>query len=221
VKKNIFVVLSLCLLTPIRSFATPDPSITEEVHSGPEKKFNEISNSVVKIKTQYGYGTGTVFSKDKKLYVLTANHVISSRAGEKVFIKVVRGEEEADATAVLEDPDGDVAILSIPDLSGITPYKIKFLKNDLEVGDKAGYCGFPNRPDLSCFSGNISSISPGYIHLHAYAFGGASGSLVIDSKGRAIGILSAIEVGNFYGIPTPLEDVVWIVPLKDDIFESL
>ena len=89
------------------------------------------------------------------------------------------------------------------------------------MGDSVGYCGYPNRRDLSCFTGRVSGFPGEYINIHSYAFSGASGSLVVDSSGRPVGILSAIEVGQFLGIPMALESVVWIVPLGPGILENL
>lgn len=221
-QKLIFTSLLMFTLFPGIGNSTPEDPQIEEVHAGPERQFEKISNAVVQIRTQYGYGTGTVFQKSGKLYVITANHVVSSRAGEKVFIRVIRGESESDALISYSDPERDIAILLVSShIDNVMPYSIKFSRRGIMPGDKTGYCGFPNRPELACFSGNVSQVSKSYIHIHSYAFGGASGSLVIDSRGRVVGVLSAIEVGNFIGMPTPLEDVVWVSPVTPEVFESL
>lgn len=195
--------------------------ITEEVHAGPEKSFASIMRSVVEVRSQYGYGTGTVFEKSGQTYVITAAHVVRSRAGESILITVVHDDEEKQATIAYINPDNDIAILAIDEMNTRSHYNLKFRRSSIGIGDRAGYCGFPNRRDLACFSGGISYTAEGVINLHAYAFGGASGSLVVDSRGRAIGILSAIEVGTFYGMPTPLESIVWIRPISRDILDNL
>ena len=74
---------------------------------------------------------------------------------------------------------------------------------------------------MSCFTGKVSGFPGGYINIHSYAFSGASGSLVVDSAGKAVGILSAVEVGQFLGIPQALESVVWVVPIDRYILEGL
>ena len=89
------------------------------------------------------------------------------------------------------------------------------------MGDKVGYCGYPNRRDVACFTGSVSGFAGEYMNIHSYAFSGASGSLVVDNLGRPVGILSAIEVGQFIGIPTPLESVVWVSPISRTLLESL
>jgi len=103
----------------------------------------------------------------------------------------------------------------------VKPYKLSFPRRDVSLGDSVGYCGYPNRRDMSCFVGRVSGFPGEYINIHSYAFSGASGSLVVDSSGRAVGVLSAIEVGQFLGIPQALESVIWVVPVDKYIFEGL
>tara|TARA_B100000214_G_C23960592_1_gene625037 strand:+ start:942 stop:1586 length:645 start_codon:yes stop_codon:yes gene_type:complete len=195
--------------------------MTEEVHSGPERSFSSIMRSVVEVRSQYGYGTGTVFEKSGETYVLTAAHVVLNFSGEQLPITVVHNEESHEASVVYSNPAEDIAILSIPEMNTRNAYKLKFRRSSIDIGERAGYCGFPNRRDLACFSGGVSFTADGVINLHAYAFGGASGSLVVDSRGRAIGILSAIEVGRFMGMPTPLESVVWVRPISRDLLNEI
>ena len=195
--------------------------ITEEVHAGPERSFSSIMSSVVEVRSQHGYGTGTVFENSGQTYVLTAAHVILNFRGEQVPVTIVHNEESHNATVVYSNSDEDIAILSIPEMNTRSPYKLRFRRSSIDIGERAGYCGFPNRRDLACFSGGISFTAEGVINLHAYAFGGASGSLVVDSRGRAIGILSAIEVGRFMGMPTPLESIIWIRPITRDLLREI
>jgi len=218
-KRLIFVAM-MSLFICIANAHTNEPR-TEEVHAGPERSFASIMRSVVEVRSQYGYGTGTVFEKSERTYVITAAHVVRGRADELLLITVIHGDEEKHATIAYIDPVNDIAILSIEEMNTRSHYNLKFRRSNIGIGDRAGYCGFPNRRDLACFSGGISYTAEGVINLHAYAFGGASGSLVVDSKGRAIGILSAIEVGSFYGIPAPLESIVWIVPISKEILDNL
>jgi len=211
--------IGILLGSPLDSHA--DPPEIEEVHAGPERSFESIMRSVVEVRSFYGYGTGTVFEKSGKTYVLTAAHVVTGVDNEPIAVFVVHGEEQKPATIAYIDSGSDIAILAIDEMETRDPYRLKFRRSEIGVGDRAGYCGFPNRRDLACFSGGISHTSDGVINLHSYAFGGASGSLVVDSRGKAIGILSAIEVARFYGMPTPLESIVWIRPLSRDILENL
>ena len=41
---------------------------------------------------------------------------------------------------------------------------------------------------------------------------GFSGSNVFDDSGNFIGVLYAMSVGTFIGMPVLMEDVVWVTP---------
>ena len=58
--------------------------------------------------------------------------------------------------------------------------------------------------------------------LHSYAWSGASGSAVLDRKGRIVGVLSAVDIGYAFGaIPQIVEDVVIVVPIHRLKIEDL
>jgi len=176
------------------------------VHTGVEQNFSKIQRAVVEVRSEYGYGTGTLFEKDSRVFVLTAAHVIISREP----IVIVHGSERRDSTVVYFDNVSDIAVLEIEEMSNRDPIKLRFRRRSVAIGDNAGYCGFPNRRDLACFSGNISFLRSSVINVNIYAWFGASGSLVFDSRGRVIGVLSGVEVGEFLGIPSVIENVIWI-----------
>lgn len=220
-KKNIFLLAFLSFFCTALKAQADDSSLTLPAHSGPERSFNSISKSSVIVATQFGYGTGTVIKYKKKIYVLTANHVVSSMIGEEVHPTIIKENKTAKAKVIFRDPASDVAVLSIESDIDINPYKVSFRRAGISVGDTVGYCGYPNRQDLACFTGRVSGFPGEYINIHSYAFSGASGSLIVDSSGNVVGILSAIEVGQFLRIPQALESVVWVVPVEEDIFENL
>ena len=68
---------------------------------------------------------------------------------------------------------------------------------------------------LLTIEGYIAGIHPrGDIYMHSYGWSGASGSAVFDMRGRLVGVLVAIDVGQGYvGFPTIIEDVVVVVPI--------
>jgi S1-C subfamily serine protease len=197
--------------------STSIENIIEEAHSDSRRSFSQMSSAVVEVRNPYGYGTGTLFKKDSSLFVLTAAHVVRGFGR----VDIVHGSEIADGLVVFYDEDSDIAVVSVASFESRDPITFRERRRPLSVGDSIGYCGFPNRADLACFDGSVSSLSESYIHVHSYAWMGASGSLVFDERGRAIGVLSAVEVGRFLGIPSIIEDIVWVKPLDEAFLLAL
>ena len=227
-KKYFLALLALCFIPTKIATATPETTKeissdiqSSEVHSASKKSFEKLSESTVQVRTQFGFGTGTVFKNEGSYYVITAAHVLRGLMGEIIDAKVVFEDSIIEASVAYVSETSDVAILSVEEVEGRSPYSMKFRRGDLSIGDRTAYCGYPNRPALACFEGAVSQIMDDYLNIHSYAFGGASGSLVVDSRGRVIGILTAIEVGGWFNGPQPLEDVVWVTPIQKDILENL
>jgi len=227
-KKYFLTLLIACILPSKIVIASPETEKSiasdiqsSEVHNTSRRNFETLSDSTVQVRTQFGLGTGTFFKNDGKYYVITAAHVIQGLMGETIDARVVFEDTTVETSVAYVSENSDVAILNVEKIEGRSPYPIRFRRGSFSVGDKTAYCGYPNRPDLACFEGSISQILDQYINIHSYAFGGASGSLVVDSRGRVVGILTAIEVGGWITGPQPLEDVVWITPITRDILENL
>jgi hypothetical protein len=82
------------------------------------------------------------------------------------------------------------------------------------------YTGFPASHDLFTAYGRISGISQNNnLLMHSYAWMGASGSGVFDTRGRLVGVLIAVDLGSSpydpYRVLPPhvVEDVVHVVPI--------
>lgn len=218
-KKSSLLYLFACIsffIMPANTFA--DESNTIQTHAGAERNFEKFSKSVVLVSIRGGYGTGTVVKYKKRTFVITAKHVVPP---EEESIIISKGSIFSHTRVLHRDLVKDLAVLEVDSNIEIEPYDLNLLKDSVSIGDDVGYCGHPNRADLACFTGKVSGFSNGHINIHSYAFSGASGSLVIDRRGRAVGILSAIEVGGFFGMPVPLESVVWVVPLDESLFSFL
>lgn len=221
------LIISLSVPTGIAT-ATPESGKSvasdlqsSEAHSTSRRNFENLSKSTVQVRTQFGFGTGTLFKSKGENYVITAAHVIQGLMGEAIDANIIFEDQTVETSLAYVSETSDVAILKVGDVEGRSPYGLKFRRSSVSPGDKTAYCGYPNRPDLACFEGAVSQILDDYINIHSYAFGGASGALVVDSRGRAIGILTAIEVGGWITGPQPLEDVVWVTPITEEILENL
>ena len=93
------------------------------------------------------------------------------------------------------------------------------------IGGEVLYTGFPNMYDSLTIEGYISGTHSGRLVMHSYAWGGASGSVVLNQHGAIIGIVSAIDIGHgVAGIPQLVEDLVIVVPVSElkikDLYDS-
>jgi S1-C subfamily serine protease len=194
-------------------------SSVENIHNPTAKEYERIMQAVVTVRNDErgGYGSGTLFTYNGQLLVLTASHVVT---GLK-YTTVTHGGSFALGSIVYDNPESDIAVLIVPEISDRKPLKLKFKNKQLKMGDTLSYCGFPNSRDLSCFSGEVSRMSEDIIHIHSYAWMGASGSSVFDSSGNVVGVLSAIEVGTVWGGPQLIDNVVWAGALTEKEIEKI
>jgi len=166
-------------------------------------------------------GTGTVFEYKGNIIVLTAAHVLGGMDNQ---IVVATGHEEVVAEVVYYDAATDLAVLAIPRLTSTKPMKLRPVKEaNLKIGQDVIYSGFPNVTGLLTIEGYIAGVhSRGDIYMHSYGWNGASGSAVLDMRGRLLGVLIALDVGQGYvGFPSIIEDVVVVVPVWKLQFELL
>jgi hypothetical protein len=93
----------------------------------------------------------------------------------------------------------------------------------MTVGTKTIYSGYPNNHSLLTIHGRISGFtSAADLVLDTYGWKGASGSAVFDEKGRLLGILSTMDIGNgMFGMPTLIPNVITIVPITKVEFSML
>ncbi len=167
------------------------------------------------------FGTGTVFKYKGRTIVLTAAHVVG---GVKNAVGITVGGEEMLTTLIYYDELTDLAVLVVPDITGADPMKLRPLREkNLKIGQDVLYSGYPNLSGLLTIEGYIAGIHPrGDIYMHSYGWNGASGSAVLDMRGRLVGVLVAIDVGQGYvGFPSIIEDIVVVVPVWKIQFELL
>ena len=180
-----------------------------------KKNYKNLTDAVVIVRTSYGYGSGTLFKVKDKVIVITAAHVVD----DSDYVTVDFSGTQHLSSVVYTNRESDVAILLSPEIEGSKPLPLK-IRSDVVVGDRLSYCGYPNRQDLGCFSGEASQISKDYINVHTYAWMGASGSAMVDRRGRLAGVLSGVEVGTVWGRRQIIEDVVWIRPVTEEMIQE-
>jgi len=159
------------------------------------------------------YGTGTLFRYKGRIIVITAAHVVGSVDSH---VLVMNGLKGASTSLVYYDKRQDIAVLSLDSPLPAKPLPLRPAKpRNLKIGSEVLYSGYPNVSGLFTIKGYITGIHPsGHIYLHSYAWTGASGSAVLDTKGRLIGVLYALDVGpDVTGFSTMIEDIVIVVPI--------
>jgi S1-C subfamily serine protease len=208
------VLIFLFLLFACSAFASDIDNNALIEKSSLTKNESKIRDSAVKIITPNGMGSGTYTVIAKNNVVLTAAHVVDDLSS---VVVEGRNGEKVNGDVVYVDTDNDFAIVKVPNLATRTP--VKFVQSQLSledmVGENINYTGFPNGHDLFTMRGSVAGIEKGYIVLQSYAWMGASGSGVFNSKGEIVGILVAVDMVRFDRTHHIVESMVWIVPIKN------
>jgi S1-C subfamily serine protease len=139
-----------------------------------------------------GVGSGAYIQIKGRTFVITAAHVV-----EDALITLVSSRTTSTPARVLViDKAKDIAFLEVAEIKDVKPIKFKLAPSDsLSLGDELYYTGFPNGFGPLTIRGNIAAFGGTEVAImQSYAWPGASGSLVLDKKGRAVGVLVAIEL---------------------------
>ncbi|GAA3824329.1 trypsin-like peptidase domain-containing protein [Streptomyces chiangmaiensis] len=158
-------------------------------------------------------GTGTGFVLDDRGHILTNNHVVQpAGAGGRISV-TFNGGETAKATVVGRDAGYDLAVVEVSGVRGLRPMPLGNSDN-VQVGDPVVAIGAPFDLAGTVTSGIISAkerpITAGgekgdgsdvsyvdALQTDAPINPGNSGGPLLDSKGRVVGINSAIQsAGN-------------------------
>jgi S1-C subfamily serine protease len=165
-------------------------------------------------------GTGAYVKYKKHYFVLTAAHVVANSD----LAMVSHGSEKIIAEVAYLDEVSDIAVLKIEGM--FTRKPLLWRTSEPRIGAEVFYTGYPNRHNDLTIKGRVSGYSGTDIIIHSYAWGGASGSVVLDQKGRIVGVLSAVDIGYAFGtFPQIVEDIVIVVPIQklkvEDLTHSL
>jgi len=179
---------------------------------------NKTAESAVEVINPFaGRGSGTYYKIDGHYVVLTAAHVVHMT--EVAFVEG-RNDEVAMGHVVYRDEQNDLAVILIPELDSRKAMKYKPVSEGDFRGTEVLYTGFPARHDLFTAYGRIAgATSQGNLLLHSYAWMGASGSNIFDTRGRLVGVLYAVDLGSSpydpYRVLPPhvVEDVVHVSPV--------
>jgi serine protease Do len=151
-----------------------------------------------------GQGSGFIISEDG--YILTNNHVVGNV--DRMTVTLPDGRTFADAKVIGTDPDTEVALIKIP--GNNFPTVPLGDSDQLEVGDWVLAIGNPFGLTSTVTAGIVSATKrsvgitayENFIQTDAAINPGNSGGPLLDLRGRAVGINTAIfsESGGYMGI---------------------
>ncbi len=223
--------------TPLIIVATPTP-LPESASTAQDIEeqliiniYERVSPAVVHITSQvitldffWGpvpqEGTGSGFILDREGHIVTNNHVIEG--AERIDVTLADGTV-VPAQVVGADPYNDLAVIRIDAPAELlTPVELGS-SADLRVGQRAIAIGNPFGLDRTLTTGVISSLgriieSEGrplgeLIQTDAAINPGNSGGPLLDSRGRVIGVNTAIRSGaENIGFAVPVDTVKRVVP---------
>jgi hypothetical protein len=170
--------------------------------------------------SQVSVSTGTYFKHLKQHYVLTVQHGIMAPSCELIQIEVDGQLHECTAVIAYDIPT-DYAILAVSEITNRTPLNFPrdFVRGARDWKTSASaltsliYTGYPNTIGPVTLSGRVMGMSmEELIYFNSYAWAGSSGSGVFNMKGKLVGYIVAIDVGQTeYGYDV-LENVILVVP---------
>ncbi|WP_373433736.1 trypsin-like peptidase domain-containing protein [Streptomyces sp. CS113] len=154
-------------------------------------------------------GTGTGFVLDDRGHILTNNHVVEPAGSGGEITVTFNSGDTAEATVVGRDSGYDLAVVKVKGVTGLTPMPLGNSDN-VRVGDPVVAIGAPFDLAGTVTSGIISAkerpITAGgeegdasdvsyvdALQTDAPINPGNSGGPLLDTRGRAIGINSAIR----------------------------
>ncbi|WP_433086079.1 trypsin-like peptidase domain-containing protein [Dactylosporangium sp. CA-052675] len=162
----------------------------------------QVLPSVVDISTGEAEGSGVIMTADGQ--VITNNHVVAGAS--KLQVTFSTGKT-ASATVVGTDPAGDIAVIKIQGVSGLTP--AKFGDSDaLRVGDTVLAVGSPLGLQGSVTAGIVSALHrtiegeqggksiADAIQTDAAINPGNSGGALVNLRGEVVGINTAIATAG-------------------------
>jgi S1-C subfamily serine protease len=133
-----------------------------------------------------------------------------------------RDGETVVGQVVFVDNKNDVAFLVVPEMETRTAIRLRTEKRYDErlIGTRLTYTGFPSEHNLLTIRGYIAGLKHNMLVTNMFGWFGTSGSGVFDQRGRLVGIVAGIDIGNI-GYRIPLETIVWVAPLSQIDLETL
>ena len=161
-----------------------------------------------------GHGSANLFHYYNEFFVVTAAHVVDANLDYLL--------QEADSnivacTVIYRDVERDIAILKPYGEFTVTqssPYLVNMQKDI--VAKELYYAGNPGELDHVHIRGYAAKSDHERVIMQSFGWPGSSGSVVFDSAGRVIGVVTSIPVvPNFYeGGMMPMSQIVMVGRLE-------
>jgi S1-C subfamily serine protease len=150
---------------------------------------NRVLKSVFTIEAGNRFGSGfAAWSEGGDLYVITANHVVSSVTSPSV--NVTRNQQSWGGEITETDPANDLAVIRVSGFPrGAAPLWQRPDKTLPRTGDQLLLIGSPYGLEGTVTTGIVSRVTRRLIQTDAAANPGNSGGPALDQKGRIVGIL--------------------------------
>jgi hypothetical protein len=172
----------------------------------PEEVFEKSKNSIARIhgmKTDGSSarsGTGFALNIDGLVKIVTNKHITEGQ--DIIIVETAHGSWVS--TSRDEHDKKDIAILPIEKPVNIPPLILED-NNSIVLGEKIFTIGHPLGFNIAIYEGIINSLNKGKIVFSAPLSEGASGSPLLNKKGKVIGICdSYIADAQNYNLATPL-----------------
>lgn len=166
---------------------------------------------------QVGKASGNYFKYRGNTFILTAAHVAEVAKEATLIVKERWGIDSSTVKVVYTNHTNDIAILALDrELDTVSPIKWKRKDRwDIDVGDTLYHTGHPMDMDHVSLHGFVSKIYLDTILMQGFAYMGSSGSAVFDSRGRVVGVISAIKFDVPGGaFPQLLPSMVLVGPIN-------
>ena len=164
-----------------------------------------------------GKASGNYFKYRGNTFILTAAHVAEVEQEATIYVNERIGIDKSTVRVVYVDHGNDIAVLALNrELETVKPAKWRRKDRwDVKVGEHLYYTGNPMDMEHIAFEGFVSKIYLGAIVMQGFAYMGSSGSAVFDSRGRVVGVVSAIKFDVPYGaFPQLIPAIVIVGPLN-------
>ena len=163
---------------------------------------------------EVGHGSGNYFKIGGHKFIITAAHNIL----KDTVLEVADGYRSYKTFPVLIDFHRDIAII-VPevDLKKSRAIEYKTNSDEIDLGQTVTYTGYPADLGKSLFTGTIANDQRYTMMMQSFALPGSSGSVVFDTKGRAMAVISALRLGvyDFSPFPQMHPTLVYCQKLRD------